>query len=158
MDLRPGSGPPRPFYAGRSAGATLPSHSRSSSRARCGGSVRITKSRKDCAQIVANRDSELGYAFAVAGYALLLDALLPFVSPAHRGRMPYCSLLAATLAQRAHFGRLLGPQKHQRSALSLAVNALAQPGVHLGRFLGPQEQRRSALSHSVKSAVPRIVL
>jgi hypothetical protein len=103
-----------------------------------GGSVRITKSRKDCAQIVANRDSELGYAFAVAGYALLLDALLPFVSPAHHGRIPHCSLLAATLAQRAYFGRLLGPQKH-RSAPSLAVKALAQPGVHLGRFLGPQE-------------------
>jgi hypothetical protein len=120
--------------------------------------LRLTVSAKDCAQIVANRDSELGYAFAVAGYALLLDALLPFVSPAHRGRIPYCSLLAATLAQRAHFGRLLGPQKHQRSALSLAVNALAQPGVHLGRFLGPQEQRRSALSLSVKSAVRRIVL
>src|SRR6516162_9394322 len=107
--------------------------------------VRLTKSRKDCAQIAANRDSELGYAFAVAGYALLLDALLPFVSPAHRGRMPYCSLLAATLAQLAHFGRLLGPQKHQRSALSLAVKALAQ------------EHRRSALSLSVKSTVHRIV-
>jgi len=101
--------------------------------------VRLTKSRKDCAQIAANRDSELGYAFAIAGCALLLDALLPFVSPAHRGR-------------------LLGPQKHQRSAPSLAVKALAQPGVHLGRFLGPREQRRSALSLSVKSAVRRIVL
>jgi len=119
---------------------------------------RITKSGTDCAQIVANRDSELGYAFAVAGYALLLDALLPFVSPAHRRRIPYCSLLAATLAQRAHFGRLLGPQKHQRSVLSLAVKALARLGVHLGRSLGPQEQRRSALSLSVKSAVRRIVL
>jgi hypothetical protein len=59
--------------------------------------------------------------------------------------MPYCSLLAATLAQLAHFGRLLGPQKHQRSALSLAVKALAQ------------EHRRSALSLSVKSTVHRIV-
>jgi hypothetical protein len=46
------------------------------------GSVRITKSRKDCAQIVANRDSELGYAFEVAGYALLLDALLPLLAAA----------------------------------------------------------------------------
>ena len=102
-----------------------------------GRQVRLTKSRKvsakDCAQIVANRDSELGYAFAIAGYALLLDALLPFVSPAHRGRIPYCSLLAATLAQLA----LLD----QRCALSLAVKALAQ------------EHRRSALSLSVKSAV-----
>src|SRR5215469_7154685 len=146
MDLRSGSGPPRLFYAGRSAGATLPSHSRSSSRARCGGSVRLTKSRTDCAQIFANRDSELGYAFAIAGYALLLDALLSFVSPAHCFRIPY--RLAATSAQRDHFGLLLGP------ALSLAVKALAQPGVHLGRSLGPQEQRRSALSPSVKSAVP----
>ena len=103
------------------------------------GSVSITKSRKDCAQIVANRDSEIGYAFAIAGCALLLDALLPFVSPAHRGR-------------------LLGPQKHQLSSLSLAARALAQPGIHLGRFLGPQELRGSALSLSVKSAVRRIVL
>ena len=103
------------------------------------GSVSITKSRKDCAQIAANRDSELGYAFAIAGCALLLDALLPFVSPAHRGR-------------------LLGSQKHQLSSLSLAARALAQPGIHLGRFLGPQELRRSALSFSVKSAVCRIVL
>src|SRR6516225_8910369 len=101
--------------------------------------VRLTKSRKDCAQIAANRDSELGYAFAIAGCALLLDVLLPFVSPAHRGR-------------------LLGPQKHQLSSLSLAARALAQPGIHLGRFLGPQELRRSALSLSVKSAVRRIVL
>jgi hypothetical protein len=124
--------------------------------------LRLTKSRKvsakDCAQIVANRDSELGYAFATAGYALLLEALLPFGSPAHCGRRPYWPLLAAPLAQRAHFGRLFGPQKHQLSALSLAVKALAQPRVHLGRFLGPQEQRRSALSLSVKSAVHRIVL
>ena len=50
---------------------------------------RITKSRKECEQIVANRDSELGYAFAIAGYALLFDALLSFVSPAHCGRIPY---------------------------------------------------------------------
>jgi hypothetical protein len=74
---------------------------------------RLTKSRrvsaKYCAQIVANRDSELGYAFAIAGYALLFDALLSFVSPAHWGRIAYWPLLAATLAQRAHFGgRLLG--------------------------------------------------
>jgi hypothetical protein len=96
---------------------------------------------KYCAQILANRDSELGYAFAFAGYALLFDALLSFVSPAHCGRM-----LAATLAQRAHFGRFLGPQKHQRSALSLAVTVLVQ------------EHRRSVLSLAVKSAVRWIVL
>src|SRR6516164_11041476 len=102
--------------------------------ARCGGAVgrqvRLTRSRKVsakyCAQIVANRDSELGYAFAIAGYALLFDALLSFVSPAHCGRIPYWRLLAATLAQRVHFGRLLGPQKHQRSVSLLAVKALAQ--------------------------------
>jgi hypothetical protein len=126
------------------------------------GGVRLTRSRKVsakyCAQIVANRDSELGYAFAIAGYVLLFDALLSFVSPAHCGRIPYWPLLAATLAQRAHFGRILGPQKHQRSALSLAVKALAQPRVHLGRFLGPQEHRHSALSLAVKSTVRRIVL
>ena len=73
--------------------------------------LRLTKSQKvsakDCAQIVANRDSELGYAFAIAGYALVLDALLSFVSTAHCGRIPYWPLLAATLAQQAHFGRLL---------------------------------------------------
>ena len=38
------------------------------------GTSRLTTCRKvsarECAQIVANRDSELGYAFAVAGYAL----------------------------------------------------------------------------------------
>src|SRR5262249_25176709 len=51
----------------------------------------------------------------------------------------HTSLLAATLAQRAYFGRLLEPQKHQRSALSLAGKALAQPRVHLRRSLGPQE-------------------
>jgi hypothetical protein len=123
---------------------------------------RLTKSRKVsakyCAQFVANRDSEHGYAFAIAGYALLLEPLLPFLSPTHCGRRPYWPLLAATLAQRAHSGLLLGPQKHQRSALSLAVRPLAQPRVHLGRFLGPQEHRRSALSLSVKSAVRWIVL
>jgi hypothetical protein len=123
--------------------------------------LRLTKSRKvsakDCAQIVANRDSELGYAFAIAGYALVLDALLSFVSTAHCGRIPYWPLLAATLAQQAHFGRLLGPQKHQRSAPSLAVKALA-PQAQLARFLGAQEHRRSALSLSVKSTVRRIVL
>ena len=108
---------------------------------------------KYCAQILANRDSELGYAFAIGGYALLFDALLSFVSPAHCGRM-----LAATLAQRAHFGRILGPQKHQRSAPPLAVNALTQPQAQLARFLGLQEHRRSALALSVKSAVRRIVL
>jgi hypothetical protein len=101
------------------------------------GGDRLTRSRKvsakDCAQIVANRDSELGYAFAIVGYALLLDALLSFVSPDHCGRIPYWPLLVVTLAQGAHFGRILGP--------------------HLGRFLGPQEHRRSALSLLVKSAV-----
>jgi hypothetical protein len=69
-------------------------------------------------------------AFAIAGYALLLEPLLPFLSPTHCGRRPYWPLLAATLAQRAHSGLLLGPQKHQRSALSLAVRPLAQPRVH----------------------------
>jgi hypothetical protein len=39
-----------------------------------------------------------------------LLATLVFVSPAHCGRIPYWPLLAATLAQRAHFGLLLGPQ------------------------------------------------
>jgi hypothetical protein len=77
--------------------------------------LRLTKSRKvsakDCAQIVANKVRELGYAFAIAGYALLLEPQLPFVSPTRCGRRPYWPLLAATLAQRAHFGgRLLGPQ------------------------------------------------
>jgi hypothetical protein len=76
--------------------------------------LRLTKSRKvsakDCAQIVANKVGELGYAFAIAGYALLLEPLLPFVSPTHCGRRPYWPLLAATLVQRAHFGLLLGPQ------------------------------------------------
>jgi hypothetical protein len=122
--------------------------------------LRLTKSRKvsakDYVQILANKVGELGYAFA--GYALLLDALLSFVSPAHCGRIPYWPLLSPTLAQRGHFGRLLVPQKHQRSALWLAVKAFAQPGVHLARFLGPQEHRRSALSLSVKSAVRWIVL
>jgi hypothetical protein len=124
--------------------------------------AQVTKSRKvsakDCAQIVANKVRELGYAFAIAGYAPLLDALLPFGSPAHRGWIPYWPLLSPTLAQRGHFGRLLVPQKHQRPALWLAVKAFAQPGVHLGRFLGPQEHRRSALALSVKSAVRWIVL
>src|SRR6516164_615366 len=103
------------------------------------GTSRLTTCRKvsarECAQIVANTVRELGYAFATAGYALLFDALLSFVSPAHCGRLPYWPL-AATLAQQAHFGLLLGPQKHQRSAPSLAMRALAQPRVHLGRFLG----------------------
>src|SRR6516165_744688 len=72
--------------------------------------VRLTKSRKDCAQIAANRDSELGYASAIAGCALLLDVLLPFVSPAHRGRITYYSLLAAAAAQLwTHLGWFLGP-------------------------------------------------
>jgi hypothetical protein len=51
--------------------------------------VRLTKSRKvsvkNCAQIVANMVREHGHAFATDGYALPLDALLPFASLTHRG-------------------------------------------------------------------------
>ena len=66
---------------------------------------------KNCAQIVANTVRELGYTFAIAGDAHPLDALLPFVSLAHRGLIPYSSPLAAALAQRAHLGRFWGPQE-----------------------------------------------
>jgi hypothetical protein len=125
----------------------------------------LTKSRKvsvkNCGQIVANRVLasvlQLDHAFAIAGFALLFDAPLPFGSPAHRGRMPYWSL-AATLVQRAHLGRLLGPQKHQRFALPLLVKALAQLRVQLGRFLTPPKRRRSALLLAVKSTVRWVVL
>lgn len=125
----------------------------------------LTKSRKVsvkyCGQIVANRVLasvlQLDHAFAIAVFALLFDALLPFGSPAHRGRMPYWSL-AATLVQRAHPGRLLGPQKHQRFALPLLVKALAQPRVQLGRFLAPPKRRRSALLLAVKSTIRWVVL
>jgi hypothetical protein len=125
----------------------------------------LTKSRKVsvkcCGQIVANRVLasvlQLDHAFAIAVFALLFDALLPFGSPAHRGRMPYWSL-TATLVQRAHLGRLLGPQKHQRFALPLLVKALAQPRVQLGRFLAPPKRRRSALLLAVKSTIRWVVL
>jgi hypothetical protein len=58
--------------------------------------VRLTKSRKvsakNCGHIVANRVRanvlQLGRVFAIAGLALLFDALLPFGSPDHRCRMP----------------------------------------------------------------------
>ena len=101
--------------------------------------VRLTKSRKvwakNCAQIVANRVRELGYDFAIAGYALPLDVPLLSVSPGHRGWVPYWSPLAAALSQpRSHLVRFLGPQTHQRSALSLAVKASAQPRSHLERL------------------------
>jgi hypothetical protein len=68
---------------------------------------------------------ELGDAFATAGYAFLFDALLPFVSPAHHGWIQCWSPLAAALVQAlAHLGRFWGPQKYQRSALSLAVKSV----------------------------------
>jgi hypothetical protein len=72
---------------------------------------------KNCAQIVANTIRELGCAFAIAGYALLSDALLPSVLPAHRGWMPYWLPLAAALAQRAILGGFWNPRSvpHYRS-------------------------------------------
>jgi hypothetical protein len=99
--------------------------------------VRLTKSRKvsakNCARIVANRVRELGHDFAIAGYALPPDAPLLSVSLGHRGWIPYWLPLAAALS-RSHLVRFLGPQAHQRSALSLAVKASAQPRSHLERL------------------------
>jgi hypothetical protein len=116
---------------------------------------------KNCGQIVANRvrasASQLGHAFAIAGSALLFDALLPFGSPDHRGRAPYWSLPTAALARR-DLGWFLEGQKQQRSAQVLAMKALAQPRAHLGRFLEPPKHQRSALSLAVKSTVRRVVL
>ena len=76
--------------------------------------------------VVANmvRASVAGYVFAIAGYALPLDALLPVVSPAHHGQIRYRSLLAAAVSQSwADLGRFYWAQKYQRSALSLAVKS-----------------------------------
>jgi len=58
--------------------------------------VRLTKSvataKKRAQMAVANMVrasvSQLGYAFAISGYALPFDGLLPFVSPAYRGQIP----------------------------------------------------------------------
>src|SRR6516164_2929208 len=98
-------------------------------------SVRLTKSRKvsvkNRAQIVANMFRGHGYAFAIDGYELLIDGLLPFVSLTHRGRLRYWLPLAA---------------------------ALSEPWAPLGRFLRAQKRQRSALLLSVKSAVRRVVL
>jgi len=103
--------------------------------------VRLTKSRKvsvkNCAQIVANMVREHGQAFAIDGYALLLDALLPFVSLTHHGWLPYRSPLVAALSQPwAHLGPLLAAQKHQRSALSLAVKSTVRQVVLWESLLG----------------------
>jgi hypothetical protein len=127
--------------------------------------IALTKSQKvsakNCGQIVAKRVRasvlQLGHAYAIAGFALLFDALPPFVSPAHRGRQPYWTLLAAGLAQQAHLGRLLEAQKHQRYAL-LAGKAVAQPRCHLGPTLGPPKHQRPALLLAVKSTPRRVLL
>jgi hypothetical protein len=60
--------------------------------------VRLTKSRsvvtakKRAQTAVANMVrasvSQLGYAFAIRGYARPFDGLLPFVPPLHRGQIP----------------------------------------------------------------------
>jgi hypothetical protein len=126
-------------------------------------SVRLTKSRKvsvkNRAQIVANMFRGHGYAFAIDGYELLIDGLLPFVSLTHRGRLRYWLPLAAVLSQSwAHLGWFLAPQKHQCFALSLPMKALSEPWAPLGRFLRAQKRQRSALLLSVKSAVRRVVL
>jgi hypothetical protein len=83
---------------------------------------RFTKSRKalarNCGQIGANRVRasalQLGHAFAIAGLALLFDALLPFGLSDHRGQMPYWSVPAAALVHRAYLAWLLEYQKHWR--------------------------------------------
>ena len=79
------------------------------SRALDGGSgrVRLTKSQKvsakNCGQIVANRVRasvlQLDDVFAIAGFGLLFDALLPFGPPARRGRIPRWSPLVAAVSQ-----------------------------------------------------------
>jgi hypothetical protein len=125
--------------------------------------VRLTKSRKvsakNCVQIVANMVREFDHDFAIAGYALLPDAPLLSVSPGHRGWIPYWSPLAAALSQpRSNLVRFLGPQTHQRSALSLAVKPSAQPPSHLERLWEPEKQQRRELSVAVKSPVRRVVL
>jgi hypothetical protein len=68
---------------------------------------------------------EHGYAFAIDGYELLIDGLLPFVSLTYRGWLRYWLPLAAVLFQPwAHLGWFLAPQK-QCFALSLPIKALS---------------------------------
>ena len=67
----------------------------------------LTKSRKasakNCGQIVANRVRasvlQLDDVFAIAGFGLLFDALLPFGPPARRGRILRWSPLVAAVSQ-----------------------------------------------------------
>jgi len=78
---------------------------------------------------------EHGYAFAIDGYELLIDGLLPFVSLTYRGWLRYWLPPAAVLFQPwAHLGWFLAPQKHQCFALSLPISVVCHPKPH---FVGP---------------------